>query len=614
MIIYDSNRRQVRLGPEIGGGGEATVYQLVHQPDLLAKIYKGSPRLDYQQKLVWMQANPPQNPTQALGHASIAWPQALLYDAAGRLAGYLMPYIHQAVSILEAFNPRYRAQALPGFNRRYLHRTAQNLANALEALHLYGYVVGDLNESNIMVTPSALVTIIDADSFQIKVEQGGGTHIYRCPVGKPEYTPPELQGRSFVENDRLPEHDRFGLGVLIFQLLLNGSHPFRAQWLGPGEPPAIEERIRLGCFPYLETPPCPVSPPRHAPSLNILYPKLAHLFRQCFAEGHYQPRRRPSPRVWAEVLAEAEEALMQCQAGHYFSKHLRACPECTHRDLERSVISIGSLADPVDSPPIAAPPARPIVATPVTSPAPAQLPPPPAPIFKTKPAANQAWLGWTAGLVMVIILTGIILALLDMLRSNGVVIEPSSTPLPTYTPTESRTIPSLMTPLPAPTSALPGDSAPSVDSALSPDGAPAPPPTDTPALLLTNTPALIPTDTPQPAPGQTPTIPPPAPADNTGKPRIFIILPQGDFYNQGDKIQVVLAIQDSDGVGNVLWWVTDAATADVVLRDSRWCNHQVECVVTEEVSDLSRGVFNIFVAAFDKQQNSVIEEAQISVR
>ena len=30
----------------------------------------------------------------------------------------------------------------------------------------------------------------------------------------------------------------FGLAILIFQLLMNGSHPFRAQWLNSGEPPA----------------------------------------------------------------------------------------------------------------------------------------------------------------------------------------------------------------------------------------------------------------------------------------------------------------------------------------------------------------------------------------
>jgi hypothetical protein len=110
-----------------------------------------------------------------------------------------------------------------------------------------------------------------------------------------------------------------------------------------------------------------------------------------------------------------------------------------------------------------------------------------------------------------------------------------------------------------------------------------------------------------PPPTATPTI-------ATGKPEIFIILPPGDIHQQDDTLQVVIAIQDPDGVGNVSWWVTDAETAEVILRDSYWCNNRIECVLTQAVSNLPAGTFNIFVAAFDRQENSVLEEAQISIR
>ena len=78
-----------------------------------------------------------------------------------------MPYIQRTVSLLEVFNPRRRVTVLPQFDRRYLLRTARNLAAAISALHSSGYVAGDLNESNILVTPTALVTLIDTDSFQV---------------------------------------------------------------------------------------------------------------------------------------------------------------------------------------------------------------------------------------------------------------------------------------------------------------------------------------------------------------------------------------------------------------------------------------------------------------
>ena len=59
----------------------------------------------------------------------------------------------------------------------------------MRALHERGYVVGDVNESNILVNRGALVTLIDTDSFQVRSAE----QVYRCRVGKPEYTPPELQ-------------------------------------------------------------------------------------------------------------------------------------------------------------------------------------------------------------------------------------------------------------------------------------------------------------------------------------------------------------------------------------------------------------------------------------
>jgi DNA-binding helix-hairpin-helix protein with protein kinase domain len=326
--VYNDRKQPVALGPELGRGGEATVYKLAVQPALLAKIYHGPSRQGYEEKLAWMQANPPDDPTRAQGHASIAWPNDLLYNASGQLAGYIMVNVQNAVPLLLVFNPRSRAKTLPSFNRRYLHRAARNLAAALGALHASNYIVGDLNESNVMVTPSALITLIDADSFQVQRRVGSKPVLHPCPVGKPEYTPPELQGKTFAQVPRQPEHDRFGLAVLIFQLLMEGNHPFRAQWLGSGDPPPVEDRIRDGAWPYARRPTQPVAPPRGAPALDILHPALVKLVRQCFVEGHTDPRARPLPEEWEEALNTAEDALVACALGHLYSRHLSRCPEC----------------------------------------------------------------------------------------------------------------------------------------------------------------------------------------------------------------------------------------------------------------------------------------------
>jgi serine/threonine protein kinase len=328
MVVRDPKGIRVRLGGTVGEGGEATVYEVAGRPELLAKVYKPPPRADYERKLTWMQENPPDDPTSAQGHTSIAWPLELLYNGQDQFAGYLMYHIQNAVPVLDVFNPRLRARTLPGFNWRYLHRTARNLAVALEALHTRGYVIGDINESNVMVTPTAMVTLIDTDSFQVQVQSGFRKKTYYCPVGKPEYTPPELQGRSLRNTQRYAEQDYFGLGVLIFQLLMGGSHPFRGQWEGADDPPSIEERIRRGAFPYMSSPPLPVVPPRYGAGLEVLHPPVADLVRRCFVDGQKRPRKRPKPREWEGAIREAEKALLPCASGHYFAHHLSSCPWC----------------------------------------------------------------------------------------------------------------------------------------------------------------------------------------------------------------------------------------------------------------------------------------------
>src|SRR5512139_279204 len=145
MNIYDAKGKSIYLGEIVGRGGEASVYRLRDQSGWLAKIYEPGPRPNYPDKLAWMVGHPPENPTRSIAHPSLAWPSGLLYDSKRKLAGYLMPHIHEAVPMLDVFNPRRRQATLPRFDRRYLHRTARNLSATLSALHACGYVVGDLN-------------------------------------------------------------------------------------------------------------------------------------------------------------------------------------------------------------------------------------------------------------------------------------------------------------------------------------------------------------------------------------------------------------------------------------------------------------------------------------
>jgi DNA-binding helix-hairpin-helix protein with protein kinase domain len=322
IIILDLNSM-------LGHGGEARVYAVPPDETLVAKVYH-KPEETYSRKLTAMLANPPENPMAAQGHISIAWPVDLLQTADGsdRVVGFVMPRVQGMRSLLDFYNPKTRRQKCPFFNYLYLLRTARNIAAAMGALHARGYCVGDVNESNILVSDTALVTLVDTDSFQVRDLHTGG--IYRCGVGKPEFTPPELQGKNFGQIDRAPEHDLFGLAVLIFQLLMEGTHPFSGIFKGTGEPPPYATRIAAGHFTYSVVRHVPYVPTPIAPSWEILHPTLRQLFIKCFEDGHNQPNLRPNAQTWQAALKEAENALTTCSVNnqHRYSNHLNTCPWC----------------------------------------------------------------------------------------------------------------------------------------------------------------------------------------------------------------------------------------------------------------------------------------------
>ncbi len=310
-------------------GGEARIYPVPHDRNLLAKIYK-NPNPQRVRKLPIMLANPPADPMRAQGGVSIAWPVDILEttDPRPRVVGFLMPRVTDVRPVFEYYNPKSRHAHCPQFDYRYLHRTARNLAAAVAALHARGYVIGDLNQSNILVSPRALVTLVDCDSFQVRDPRSG--EVLRCPVGKPEFTPPELYGCRFSEVDRRPEHDLFSLAILIFQLLMEGTHPFAGVFLGGGDPPPYEERIRAGHFPYSSASKLPYAPMPFAPPWELLHPTVRALFVRCFEDGHRQPAARPDATCWRSALDEVEACFTRCtrNAQHWYGNHLASCPWC----------------------------------------------------------------------------------------------------------------------------------------------------------------------------------------------------------------------------------------------------------------------------------------------
>jgi DNA-binding helix-hairpin-helix protein with protein kinase domain len=185
-------------------------------------------------------------------------------------------------------------------------------------------VIGDISGRNLMVRKDATVCWIDSDSFLIG-------NPYFTEIGRlvtPEWTPPELQGNKHLHTPRLPGHDRFGLAVLIFHILMLGRHPFQGRYTGQGEVPDIQTYISQRWYAHAGYNAIPLQPPIGTPPISHLGSKIVDLFSKAFFES--APGRRPSAKDWIEALKNLERNFQRCQkfSGHYFSAAAEKCPWC----------------------------------------------------------------------------------------------------------------------------------------------------------------------------------------------------------------------------------------------------------------------------------------------
>jgi DNA-binding helix-hairpin-helix protein with protein kinase domain len=321
------NGESIELIEEINNSGEGRIYK-TSKDGFLAKIYHKITK-DQIQKLKVMVDNPPTDPTLAQGHISIAWPKCLLRDKYYRYLGFLMPQIKDARTLINVYNPSLRGKNAPGFNWLYLHITAMNIAFIMQAIHAKNYVVCDIKPQNILVNQRGLVSIIDTDSFQIV--QPHKKKIYHSPVGSPEFTPPEMFNVDLKTVERTEFQDRFGLAVVIWQLLF-GNHPFSGQWVGNGNQPNIDKLIHQGHWIYGSN--SLLRPSQLSMPLNILHPDVQQCFLKCFNNGLGNPYERPSAEEWQKALESAVKDLVTCyiEFEHVYAKSYGKCYWCERKE------------------------------------------------------------------------------------------------------------------------------------------------------------------------------------------------------------------------------------------------------------------------------------------
>jgi DNA-binding helix-hairpin-helix protein with protein kinase domain len=365
--FHDLQGKEVGLGRCLGRGGEGAVYSVPMRPRFVAKLYARTPDEQTAHKLGAMV----QLGTEALASFA-AWPKDLLSaDRNGSVVGFLMPRIDEHREIHALYGPTDRKTAFPDATWAFLVRAARNVAAAFDTVHQHGHVVGDVNQGNVVVSRKATVRLIDCDSFQI-------THLgqtYPCRVGVPLFTPPELQGRKLEGVLRTPDHDRFGLAVLVFHLLFMGRHPFAGRH--PERAIPVEAAIREGLFAFgWEAARQGWRPPPFSLRLADVPSSIASLFERAFGREAAAGGPRPTAAEWVAELEQLEARNVTCgdDPRHVHAKVNGHCPWCRiDREGGPSFFFL---------PPGAAPDAFDLGATwraieAVRPPGPAPLPPPP---------------------------------------------------------------------------------------------------------------------------------------------------------------------------------------------------------------------------------------------
>ena len=318
VVITAASGETIRLTKPIGKGGEGAVFEAEGKPDVAVKLYWPHKAADRRDKVFAMAAA-----QWYKSNSFVAFPIDVLVGPNGTFAGFVMKKIggHKPVHLL--FSPASRKIEFARANFAFLIRAANNIARAVASVHATGCVIGDLNHSGFLTSEQATSVLIDSDSFQVTA----GTKSFLCIVGTPEYTPPEMQGSRFDKIRREPNHDNFGLAVLIFQLLFMGKHPFSGKFLGKGDAPPLERNIGEYKFAYSVLARSNVEPPPGAPLLADFPDYIATAFEAAFTR--VAPTARPTAVDWSIRLKRLEEDLQECSLDptHQHVKG-KSCPWC----------------------------------------------------------------------------------------------------------------------------------------------------------------------------------------------------------------------------------------------------------------------------------------------
>lgn len=326
--LLDGRAFNLELGRELSGGGEGKVFEVVGLDGFCAKIFHGGPdtsRLESRLSDLAERFRGREWQGNGQDAFSVASPIAICKDD-GKAVGYVMRQLRPpAVPLKDALLSQSGVRRAGRVTWATCLDAAIDLARVVGRLNECGFIVADLCPDNLFVwLTGGRITVCDVDSFQF---QGSDGYQYESAVVRGEYSRPKSLGKS---RTRYKADDRFALGIVIGQILLEGAHPFA------GVPKDIEEQssgddqdvwnIRNGRSWVLEQDRVTV-PPTTLNARSVLPSGLLSLMANCY-QGVATGKAPPRPEVWISSLQRIKQGLQTCPANenHRFAAGLAGCP------------------------------------------------------------------------------------------------------------------------------------------------------------------------------------------------------------------------------------------------------------------------------------------------
>ncbi len=336
--VFDEQGNAIKLGARLGGGGEGDVFEVAGTPGQCAKILHSTRRTQAKfDKVKAMVARPPAGAYDAIeGVPVLTWPRALIYASQRTgprtFIGYIMTRVtpRDFVPFFQ-LTTTHRRQGFGGsaitWDRLVL--LGMRLCHVIRTLHKFGYAVGDMNDRNVLVSRRLTPLVMDTDSFQVPRLRWGH---FPSIMGDQMYWPPELLDVDFATHKASRVvGDRYALGVLLFQLFMNGLRPYQSRGSAVNHLESLADKTRAGAYPWRKPRPGRLEPPAGAPDYQALPAPIRAAFERCFVAGHRSPNARPSADDWYQALAQVRDVGFQTctvNARHAYGADLQACPWC----------------------------------------------------------------------------------------------------------------------------------------------------------------------------------------------------------------------------------------------------------------------------------------------